>query len=141
MASKYTMVPFKDDEHELHVAFAFPDNFIAIEAARSCAKKDIIVYTATIDSINRFIAIMYGRDTTDAAAAEIALETDLEDSGNLINTINVSGEDFADSATIKYVNSLFNMAVQMKASDIHIEPTEKESVVRFRIDGVLKIVS
>ena len=42
-----------------------------------------------------------------------------------------------DAPVIKFVNSLLFRAVKEKASDIHIEPFEKEFVVRFRIDGVL----
>ncbi len=42
-----------------------------------------------------------------------------------------------DAPVIKFVNSLLFRAIKEKASDIHIEPFEKEFVVRFRIDGVL----
>jgi general secretion pathway protein E len=46
-----------------------------------------------------------------------------------------AGDD--EGPIIKFVNSLMFRAVKEKASDIHIEPFEKESIVRFRVDGVL----
>jgi len=42
---------------------------------------------------------------------------------------------------VKLVNSLITQAVASRASDIHIEPREKELVVRYRIDGVLTEVT
>ena len=42
-----------------------------------------------------------------------------------------------DAPIVKFVNSLISQAVQDRASDIHIEPTERDLRVRYRIDGVL----
>ena len=51
------------------------------------------------------------------------------------------GEESDDAPAIKYVNQIFVNAIQERASDIHIEPQEKELKVRFRIDGVLRDVA
>ena len=40
---------------------------------------------------------------------------------------------------VQYVNQILIDAIQVGASDIHIEPTEKDVSIRYRIDGVLKI--
>mgnify|MGYP000983722438 FL=1 len=58
---------------------------------------------------------------------------------------NVEDVDLAQIAqeakTVRYVNLLFHQAVSERASDIHLEPFERECIVRFRIDGVLARVS
>ena len=89
---------------------------------------------AIIDAINR----CYDRGTAHAAAAmeEMADENldvfaqDFEETADLLDAND-------EAPIIRLVNSLISQAVKEHASDIHIEPSEKEMVVRFRIDGVL----
>ena len=42
-----------------------------------------------------------------------------------------------DAPIVRYVNSLIEQAIQNRASDLHLEPTENDMRVRYRIDGVL----
>ncbi len=82
------------------------------------------------DAINR----VYERSTAQIVGnieGEFAEDLDLEGPIDILEAT----ED--DAPVIKFVNSLLFRAVKEKASDIHIEPFEKELVVRFRIDGVL----
>ncbi len=87
-----------------------------------------------IDAINR----SYDRGTAHAAAAmeEISEETlddfalDFSESADLLDA-----ED--EAPIIRLVNSLISQAVKEHASDIHLEPHERDMVVRFRIDGIL----
>ncbi len=82
------------------------------------------------DAINR----VYERSTAQLVGnieGEFAEDLDLEGPIDILEAT----ED--DAPVIKFVNSLLFRAVKEKASDIHIEPFEKEFVVRFRIDGVL----
>ncbi|CAN0574901.1 unnamed protein product, partial [Laminaria digitata] len=53
----------------------------------------------------------------------------------------IEAADDDEAPVIRFVNSLFIQAVRERASDIHIEPGEKEIRVRFRIDGILKEVA
>ncbi len=52
-------------------------------------------------------------------------------------TVSVSGEDINSAPVAKIVSVIIRHAVEARASDIHIEPYEKESRVRYRIDGIL----
>ncbi|MFZ4648863.1 MAG: GspE/PulE family protein [Patescibacteria group bacterium] len=52
-------------------------------------------------------------------------------------TVSVSGEDINSAPVAKIVSAIIRHAVEARASDIHIEPYEKESRVRYRIDGIL----
>ena len=63
-----------------------------------------------------------------------------EDAALSINDLLDAGAD-EEAPVIKFVNSLFVQAVRDRASDIHIEPGDKDIKVRFRIDGVLKEVA
>src|SRR5690606_14279262 len=57
-----------------------------------------------------------------------------------INDLLEAGDD-DEAPVIRFVNSLFVQSVRERASDIHIEPGEREITVRFRIDGVLKEIA
>lgn len=82
------------------------------------------------DAINR----VYERNT-DNMVEEI--EGEFEDTLDLEGPIDILEATEDDAPVIKFVNSLLFRAVKENASDIHIEPFEKEFVVRFRVDGVL----
>ena len=62
---------------------------------------------------------------------------DFDDNYDLEGPIDILEGTEDDAPVIKFVNSLLFRAVKEKASDIHIEPFEKELVIRFRIDGVM----
>ncbi len=62
---------------------------------------------------------------------------EFDESYDLEGPIDILEATEDDAPVIKFVNSLLFRAVKEKASDIHIEPFEKEFVVRFRIDGIL----
>src|SRR6185312_2434303 len=65
------------------------------------------------------------------------IEGEFEGDYDLEGPIDILEATEDDAPVIKFVNSLIFRAVKEKASDIHIEPFEKEFVVRYRIDGVL----
>lgn len=93
---------------------------------------EIIVSTSMRiqDAINR----VYERSTAGLVGE---IEGEFEDTYDLEGPIDILEATEDDAPVIKFVNSLIFRAVKEKASDIHIEPFEKEFVVRFRVDGVL----
>lgn len=82
------------------------------------------------DAINR----VYERSTAKIVGS---IEGEFDESLDLEGPIDILEATEDDAPVIKFVNSLLFRAIKEKASDIHIEPFEKEFVVRFRIDGVL----
>lgn len=82
------------------------------------------------DAINR----VYERSTAKIVGS---IEGDFDEDLDLEGPIDILEGTEDDAPVIKFVNSLMFRAVKEKCSDIHIEPYEKEFVVRFRIDGVL----
>jgi general secretion pathway protein E len=80
----------------------------------------------------------YDRASRSASATlEGIIEDGLEQEDGDLNLTGDIVDDPNQAPIIKFVNSLLSQAVKDRASDIHIEPFEKELVVRFRIDGVL----
>ncbi|MDR3607237.1 MAG: type II secretion system ATPase GspE [Oligoflexia bacterium] len=82
------------------------------------------------DAINR----VYERSTANLVEK---IEGDFDEAYDLEGPIDILEATEDDAPVIRFVNSLIFRAVKEKASDIHIEPFEKEFVVRFRVDGVL----
>jgi general secretion pathway protein E len=104
---------------DLHVLTGMPIRFVVSTPMR------------IQDAINR----VYERNTSNMVEK---IEGDFADEQyDLEGPIDILEATEDDAPVIKFVNSLIFRAVKEKASDIHIEPFEKEFVVRFRVDGVL----
>lgn len=126
VARKQKMIAFAQDQDGLKVAMVDPTNVDAATAIGKKANLKVIPSYAT----NRDIENMLKLYTQDL---QKTLEEMVREEGASIEAERVS----ADVPTEKIVYSLLLFAYQDKASDIHIEPQEKETVVRFRIDGIL----
>ncbi|MBN20629.1 MAG: type II secretion system protein GspE [Bdellovibrionaceae bacterium] len=96
--------------------------------------KNIHIVVSTPMRIQEAINRVYEKSTANMVGA---LETEFEEDLDLEGPIDILEATEDDAPVIRFVNSLLFRAVKEKASDIHIEPFEKEFVVRFRIDGVL----
>lgn len=119
LARKQKVVPFARDSNGIKLAMANPQNKeIQTLIARKTGEK-ITVYIATEKDINNILYI-YRKD----------LQKTFDE---LLKKSEVSGAEIVD-VIIRY-------AYEDKASDVHIEPKENESLIRFRIDGILHDIS
>lgn len=75
---------------------------------------------------------------TDEFKARLIVETRDKDSDPSKIISSIQNKDSPDVSIIEIVDDIFSKAVQVRASDIHIEPVENEVKVRFRLDGVLQ---
>ncbi len=132
---RYVMLPIGVRDGQLVLAMADPGNVMALDDARAMSGMFVTPVVAAHDNLVRAID-RYCRadgemaDLTDAFEAENQEESDLDLS-------KLSGADADDAPIVRYVNLLVTQAITDRASDIHIEPTEGELRVRYRIDGVL----
>ncbi|HMC68816.1 MAG TPA: ATPase, T2SS/T4P/T4SS family, partial [Mycobacteriales bacterium] len=128
---RYNALPIGYDEGRLLVAMSDPANVFAIDDIRSLTGMEVKPVVATkadvIMAINRVHRA--DGDLDDLTTALEAQEED-DDLSNLKDVVE-------DAPIVKFVNLLITQAIQDRASDIHIEPGERELRVRFRIDGVL----
>ncbi|MBC7266990.1 MAG: ATPase, T2SS/T4P/T4SS family [Anaerosomatales bacterium] len=130
LANRYTLMPVEfDEEGRLVVAMADPHNVLALDDLRIITGYEIKPGISTKDdivaAINEYYRIAEQIDV-DAGAVEEE-EIDLSQLTELVD----------EAPIVKLVNYIINKAVADRASDIHIEPQEKDLRVRYRIDGVL----
>jgi general secretion pathway protein E len=133
-AKSQEVLPFKEEAERVMVLTTNPINHKALEDLRVKFNKKIHPLVTTSIRIQDAINRVYEKSTAalegmDAIEGE---EVDLDDP--VIDLLD-AGDD--DAPVIKLVNTLLFRAVKEKASDIHIEPYERDMVVRFRIDGIL----
>jgi type IV pilus assembly protein PilB len=132
LARRYQAIPIAWDDGKLVVAMADPSNVFAMDDIRALAGREIVTVVATATQIVETIERFYRLDSdVDAVVAAAADETDDDSDLGAIN------QDVEDAPIVKFVNLLINQAVNDRASDIHVEPTEHDLRIRFRIDGVL----
>src|SRR3989344_1319502 len=125
VARKQKIVAFARDDQGIKLAMADPSNKeIQDMIARKTAQK-VIPYFATERDIYDVLRV-YKKDLQKTFDAYI--KDHLEKSGRII---------LNDAPVGKIVDAIINYGYHDNASDIHIEPAEKNSLVRFRIDGVL----
>ena len=119
------------DEGKLVVAMADPANVFAVDDIRSMTGMEVRAVVATkadvLAAINRYHR---GDDEMD----ELTSAIDTVDDDDALSNVKEITED---APIVKFVNLLITQAIQDRASDIHVEPAEKDLRVRFRIDGVL----
>ncbi len=137
-ARKHTMVPIDLDEQGLVVAVDDPFDREGLDGIRRAAGKSIRLVLSTHADISRIINEFYGfRSSVTAAEKELKPSFDI---GNLEQYVKMkpeAGFDAQDAPIISAVEYLLRYAYDQRASDIHIEPKREQSLVRFRIDGIL----
>ena len=140
IAKQFQVVPVRMERDELYLAMSDPMNFYAIEEVKKAVRKKIVPMIATTEGVEHAILVLYGNEG--AARAIEAMKREVptkEDNGEEAQfTGNILNDNINDAPTIRLVNSIIERAILERASDIHIEPKEKELQVRMRIDVVLR---
>src|SRR4051794_21751823 len=116
---------------KLLVAMADPGNVFALDDFRSMTGMDVRPVVATRADVAAAIDRYYRADSDLDDLTSVLDAADEEEDLSKVKEI------VEDAPIVKYVNLLITQAIQDRASDIHLEPTETDLRVRFRIDGVL----
>ena len=129
---RHTALPIGYEDGKLVVAMADPANVFALDDIRSMTKLEVRPVVATksdvLAAINR-----YHRGAAELDDLTLAMDA----GGAAEDDLSSIKEIVEDAPIVKFVNLLINQAIQDRASDIHIEPAERDLRVRFRIDGVM----
>lgn len=128
---RHTVLPIQIDGTFLKVAMSNPGNVVAVDEISQLTKMDVIPVVAAYDDV---IAAIDRYCRSDAELQNLQGAMDEEDEVDLANMGSVIEDD---APIVRFVNLLITQAIQDRASDIHIEPQEKDMRVRYRIDGVL----
>ncbi len=120
------------------IAMHNPNNIEVLDKLRFVLNRDIKVVMAAIESIQGAINRHYGQTETESVDTMISefTETAIEFTETEARAA-VKGDDDDSAPIIRLANLIISEAVQMRASDIHVEPFENRIRIRYRIDGSL----
>lgn len=138
LCEKYELVPFGLQPHKIQVAMADPLNIFAIDDISIATALEVEVFIAPKSDINKFIKVLYTSEEV-LKAAEALTKESLQSRMTMMNIEDL--EDVKNAPVVKMVDFLFRNSIEMRASDIHIEPFEHEIRIRYRIDGDLRLVN
>lgn len=133
-AKNHEALPFREENDHVSILVSNPLNLEVLDDLKVLFNKDIKPIVSTKARIQEAINKVYEKSTAALDGLD-EIEGDDYDLDEPIIDLLEAGDD--DAPVIRLVNTLLFRAVKEKASDIHIEPYEKELVVRFRIDGQL----
>lgn len=144
LARKYMIAPISKIGKTLTLAVSDPFNILAIDDIAAFTKHKVGCVISTEKNIQEALDRLYSDEEemvlgfNDPTAAK-SVELDDSDSGH--GAFSLGAEEASNAPIVKIVDGLLREALKRKASDIHIEPFEKEARVRLRVDGCLQEIS
>jgi len=136
LARKHMAIPIKLEKNRLTVAMVDPLDIIAKDDIRIITGLELDIVISAQQDIARAINRYY--DSTEKA--ERAVEDYKAQSDFVDEESNEEDADVTNAPMVRLVNTIIAQAVKSKASDIHIEPYERNVRIRYRIDGELREV-
>jgi type IV pilus assembly protein PilB len=136
VARRYRALPIGYEDSRLLVAMADPANLFALDDIRTITGMDLQPVVATAADIEVAIRKYSRMDESVqklSSEAASAVEDDMAE-------MERAAASLEEGPIVKMVNLLISQAIADRASDIHIEPMEREVRIRYRIDGVLQEV-
>ncbi|MDP2272411.1 MAG: type II secretion system ATPase GspE [Archangium sp.] len=140
-AKQAKFIPLKREGEFIAIAVADPLDTAVVDHARTMLDGEVLAKVARGTTIIDAINSVYDRSLNEAEQVVGEMEAQDLDAAEQVLESEQDLLDTGDEAPIiRLVNSLLFRAAKERASDIHIEPMERELAVRFRIDGVLQNV-
>lgn len=138
MAREYVVIPTGLQGDSVIIAMHNPNNIDILDKLRFVLNRDIKVVMAPMESIQGAINRHYGQTETESVDTMISefTETQIEFTETEARAA-VKGDEDDSAPIIRLANLIITEAMQMRASDIHIEPFEDRIRIRYRIDGSL----
>ena len=125
----YSAIPVKEDEISVYVAFKNPFDVIAQDKVQNLFNRKLLkVAIAQPTQIEKYISKLALNESIKDVITEIRRE---------LSSSASQGQNSENSGILKLIEIILKTSIQSRASDIHIEPTETNCIVRSRIDGML----
>jgi len=125
----YNAIPVKEDEISVYVAFKNPFDVIAQDKVQNLFNRKLLkVAIAQPTQIEKYISKLALNESIKDVITEIRRE---------LSSSASQGQNTENSGILKLIEIILKTSIQSRASDIHIEPTETNCIVRSRIDGML----
>ncbi|MDA8793599.1 type II secretion system ATPase GspE [Bacteriovoracaceae bacterium] len=133
-AKKHKIVPMIETDFSVTIAMGDPLNYAVVNDLSGIFKKEIQVVISSEKNIELAINRVYEKANRNLVDT---IEDQYEDDLDLDGPIDILDAGADEAPVIRFVNSIIFRAVKERASDIHIEPYEKDVVYRFRINRVM----
>lgn len=139
IAERYKLIPFdyKPETAELYVGMSNPVDLSAIEFLEKKTGLKLKPFVATIEDVDSALELRYEQSLS-GEVTEALKETK---SGNevAVKTVDIRnvGKVIKEAPIAKIITKVLEFAMKSRASDVHIEPTEEKTRIRYRIDGIL----
>lgn len=133
---KHRAIPFEyspDNMNVLRVAMSDPMDIAAMDDINIITNLQVEPVVATMGSVMLAIDHYYGQAEVNSALEEYTREKESQ----MIEQEDMYSEDVNNSPIVQLVKGMIDQAVRQRASDIHIEPMERQVRIRYRIDGAL----
>lgn len=138
LARKHSLIPYASDVTTIKLAMTDPLDLQTIDFLERVVGKKVVPSIASLDDISRAITEQYGRSLGKEVTEAIEEEGTTTKIAESIKDISRVEETIRDAPVARIVSTILEYAVKIKASDVHIEPEEDKTRIRYRVDGVLQ---
>lgn len=135
VANKYHLIPFDKKGDKLFVAMEDPLDLQVIQFIEKKSGLYVKPYLSSLEDINKAIKDQYSQNLTTEVTSALQEVSALQ--GPQVIVPEDKAEIIKEAPVSNIITQLLEYAVRAKASDIHIEPLEDKTRVRYRIDGIL----
>ncbi len=141
IVNQYGALPLFQRGNKLFVGLSDPTRLDAIDAISFNAKLVVETIVVEEDKLKKTIENLYSGGSGLGDLGDVDLSGDVGGDAADDDDASVNAGGAEDAPVVKFVNKMLLDAIRMGASDLHFEPYEKSYRVRFRVDGVLQIMS
>jgi len=135
-ARRFRALVLEDREDTLLVGMVDPSDLFAFDELARMLRRDMELAVITEDHFLQAVDLVY-RKTEEISDLTKELEQEV---GNVVDFgLLAASQALEEAPVVKLLQTIFEDAVQVRASDIHVEPQEGQLQIRFRIDGVLHL--
>src|ERR1041384_5418541 len=136
IARRHKVIAFDKDGHKLHLGMVDPDDLETRDAIKKKTDMEVVPFLISKSSLEYGLKLYHG--SLEAEFAKIVSKQNLKEGEVDVNMVAEKLKEMASEIpVVRVVDTLLEYAIFEKASDIHIEPQDKQLIVRYRIDGVL----
>ncbi|HOP94727.1 MAG TPA: type II secretion system ATPase GspE, partial [Dictyoglomaceae bacterium] len=133
-AREHLILPLYKENGKVVVGIVDPSNILVLDDLRMITRSDVVPVVVPKNEMVETISQIWGSEEVEKVLEEIIVQREEEAQYQEVSLEEISSEE---GPMAKLVNSMLVDAVKKEASDIHIEPLERNVRVRFRIDGIL----
>ncbi|UYK38939.1 GspE/PulE family protein [Microbacterium terricola] len=135
LCRRYHLIPVERGRRSLTIGMLDPTDLIALDDIATVTDLNIRPAVVAADALNSaFTRFLRSDEELSDLSEQIGEIAAAEGTAGSTETLD---DQVDDAPTVRFVNLLITQAINDRASDIHIEPGEKQLLVRYRIDGVL----